>query len=106
LSNRGFLYANLTNPQTLNLYSMVADDPESSADLDGHNLMGVISSSAAMVTVNGTEERACIYGGPNLYDPVAQDIHELALAAEAEWWAQKNSQKQPSSPVRVIRTGG
>jgi RHS repeat-associated protein len=30
-------YANLTNPQTLNLYSMVADDPESFADLDGHS---------------------------------------------------------------------
>jgi len=31
-------YANLTNPQTLNLYSMVADDPESFADLDGHSM--------------------------------------------------------------------
>ena len=29
-------YASLTNPQTLNLYSMVADDPETFADLDGH----------------------------------------------------------------------
>jgi len=29
-------YANLTNPQTLNLYSMASDDPESFADLDGH----------------------------------------------------------------------
>jgi RHS repeat-associated protein len=29
-------YANPSNPQTLNLYSMVADDPESFADLDGH----------------------------------------------------------------------
>jgi RHS repeat-associated protein len=29
-------YANLTNPQTLNLYAMVADDPESFADLQGH----------------------------------------------------------------------
>ena len=29
-------YANLTNPQTLNLYAMVEDDPESFADLDGH----------------------------------------------------------------------
>src|SRR6267142_2035281 len=29
-------YANLSNPQTLNLYAMVSDDPESSADLDGH----------------------------------------------------------------------
>jgi len=38
-------YANLTNPQTLNLYSMVADDPESFADLDGH-VLGLLSGSA------------------------------------------------------------
>jgi len=30
-------YANLTNPQTLNLYAMVSDDPETFADLDGHD---------------------------------------------------------------------
>lgn len=30
-------YANLSNPQTLNLYGMVSDDPESFADLDGHD---------------------------------------------------------------------
>ena len=29
-------YANLTNPQTLNLYAIVADNPETFADLDGH----------------------------------------------------------------------
>jgi RHS repeat-associated protein len=29
-------YANLTNPQTLNLYAIVSDNPESYADLDGH----------------------------------------------------------------------
>jgi len=29
-------YANLTNPQTLNLYAMVSDNPEAFADLDGH----------------------------------------------------------------------
>jgi RHS repeat-associated protein len=34
-------YANLSNPQTLNLYSMVADDPESFADLDGHTCQSV-----------------------------------------------------------------
>jgi RHS repeat-associated protein len=33
-------YANLTNPQTLNLYAMVADDPETFADLDGHTCGG------------------------------------------------------------------
>ncbi len=29
-------YANLTNPQTLNLYAMVSDNPESFSDLTGH----------------------------------------------------------------------
>jgi RHS repeat-associated protein len=29
-------YANLSNPQTLNLYAMVQDNPESFADLTGH----------------------------------------------------------------------
>ena len=29
-------YANLTNPQTLNLYAIVADNPDTFADLDGH----------------------------------------------------------------------
>jgi RHS repeat-associated protein len=31
-------YANLSNPQTLNLYAMVSDNPETFADLDGHYL--------------------------------------------------------------------
>jgi RHS repeat-associated protein len=30
-------YANLTNPQTLDLYAMVSDNPETFADLDGHD---------------------------------------------------------------------
>jgi RHS repeat-associated protein len=36
-------YANLTNPQTLNLYAMVSDNPESFADLDGHSCFNVAS---------------------------------------------------------------
>jgi RHS repeat-associated protein len=31
-------YANLTNPQTLNLYAIVSDNPETFADLDGHSV--------------------------------------------------------------------
>jgi RHS repeat-associated protein len=42
-------YANLTNPQTLNLYSMVADDPESFADLDGHRCAGGESNCTSVV---------------------------------------------------------
>ncbi len=40
-------YANLTNPQTLNLYSMVADDPESFADLDGHEYCSNFAGNSA-----------------------------------------------------------
>jgi RHS repeat-associated protein len=43
-------YANFTNPQTLNLYAMVFDDPESFVDLDGHcELICVIVVGAAAV---------------------------------------------------------
>ena len=38
-------YANLTNPQTLNLYAMVSDSPETFADLDGHGPEGSQGSS-------------------------------------------------------------
>jgi RHS repeat-associated protein len=38
-------YANLTNPQTLNLYAMVHDNPETFADLDGHEDEGASGDS-------------------------------------------------------------
>jgi len=38
-------YASLANPQTLNLYAMVAEDPESFADLDGHDGWGAGSDN-------------------------------------------------------------
>ena len=40
-------YANLTNPQTLNLYAMVADDPQSFADLDGHDTTAAVTQAGA-----------------------------------------------------------
>jgi len=47
-------YANLTNPQTLNLYGMVSDNPESFSDLDGHTSpCGLDSCPAA------TKDPAC-----------------------------------------------
>jgi RHS repeat-associated protein len=48
-------YANLTNPQTLNLYSMVGDDPESFADLNGHNWNLPGQPGSPNYTVNGVE---------------------------------------------------
>jgi RHS repeat-associated protein len=49
-------YANLTNPQTLNLYSMVADDPESFADLDGHCGSGPLGTLRAEPCSNASTQ--------------------------------------------------
>jgi len=43
-------YANLANPQTLNLYAMVSDNPETFADLDGHS---------RGISLNGDAEISC-----------------------------------------------
>ncbi len=48
-------YANLTNPQTLNLYSMVSDDPESFADLDGHAEACFDVGGGGLCNANGHE---------------------------------------------------
>jgi len=51
-------YANLSNPQTLNLYSFVADNPETFADLDGHQQQGGETVAAQ------APGRSCPWGGP------------------------------------------
>ena len=95
-------YANLTNPQALNLYSMSGDDPESFSDLDGHDLRGKINDSTAMISMNGTEERATIYGGPNLMDPLYEDVHEMALQAQADWAARQAAKQNVATNSQIV----
>jgi RHS repeat-associated protein len=52
-------YANLTNPQTLNLYSMVADDPESFADLDGHENSANGNNECGAQSSAGSNQKSC-----------------------------------------------
>ncbi|HET7108345.1 MAG TPA: RHS repeat-associated core domain-containing protein [Candidatus Acidoferrum sp.] len=61
-------YANLSNPQTLNLYSMVADDPETFADLDGHCCDGITwndvwHAGAAIASAIGTGAELIVGSG-------------------------------------------
>jgi RHS repeat-associated protein len=55
-------YANLSNPQTLNLYAMVRDNPETFADLDGHgpldasSLLNVILRSVPCLGQDGCDQ--------------------------------------------------
>jgi RHS repeat-associated protein len=87
-------YANLTNPQTLNLYAMVSDDPESFADLDGHaddSISTIIQD--AVLTAIGTWASDNLFGAlrPNpdtLGGKMGQAIGDFAAQqsgiAEAE----------------------
>jgi RHS repeat-associated protein len=69
-------YANLSNPQTLNLYAMVHDNPETFADLDGHDDNMV---QAGKVEVNNQPENP-------------------TMAKESQ---QTNTPPQPAPPVPV-----
>jgi RHS repeat-associated protein len=46
-------YAHLNNPQTLNLYAMVEDNPETFADLDGHETTGTNCDANTSVDCSG-----------------------------------------------------
>jgi RHS repeat-associated protein len=60
-------YANTTNPQTLNLYAFVKDNPESFADLGGH------TAGCINVMVSGSQN--CFFQD-QLQDQLAPQNHE------------------------------
>ncbi|MGH9713866.1 MAG: RHS repeat-associated core domain-containing protein [Candidatus Acidiferrales bacterium] len=61
-------YANLNNPQTLNLYAMVSNDPETFADLDGHccDWQDLKAQAGASVAFLGQELTGAAKGLVNL----------------------------------------
>ena len=62
-------YANLTNPQTLNLYAMVSDNPETFADLDGHTCTWGPSGSLSCKSDTPTNAPATTGEGQNTPNP-------------------------------------
>jgi len=70
-------YANLTNPQTLNLYAMVSDDPETSADLDGHTDQASYGNSGAGV-------QTCASSGAGASGTTASGCGNNASASQAQ----------------------
>ena len=73
-------YADFGNPQSLNLYAFVKNNPTSFADLDGHCGAGG----------NGTE-RPCLVDAPNKTD------------SGGSWW---NRTKDGDNPCRCFANGG
>lgn len=87
-------YANLTNPQTLNIYAMVSDNPESFADLDGHDAASCGTDSCA--------------ADPSKLDPTCTRLGDPSGACELEAAGEFFSEKTtganantnaPSDPV-------
>jgi len=79
-------YANLTNPQTLNLYAMVSDNPESFADLDGHD-------SQCTGGMAGTN--ACI--------PTAEPNRPGSKPGEGQPLPQSTGTGTPPSPTQQVQ---
>jgi RHS repeat-associated protein len=84
-------YANLINPQTLNLYSMVSDDPESFADLDGH-----ASTSEYQLGNSGGGWDPTFAGSMVDDSGLTQVEFDLLKSAEiAEYQQQQQAKQQP-----------
>jgi RHS repeat-associated protein len=78
-------YANLTNPQTLNLYTIVADNPETFADLDGH-----ISEEALCSNAHGC----------NPFDEQAQQKQQPKQQPQQQARKHRARHRKPKSPYQ------
>jgi RHS repeat-associated protein len=94
-------YANLTNPQTLNLYSMVSDDPESFADLDGHT-----STQMYQVATPGAGSAwdPAFAGSMTDDSGLTLEEHNAMAAAEAAQAAQQTTAATTATPVTTTTT--
>jgi RHS repeat-associated protein len=81
-------YANLTNPQTLNLYAMVSDNPETFADLDGHGPPQQ-SGAATQVTTCGQKSS----GGGSACTTTTTPVQSSIDQEDAQ---KKAAQQQPA----------
>jgi len=93
-------YANLSNPQTLNLYAMVADDPESFADLDGHcpwNTPGCQARSSPDTKTSSSSEMALAYEGVQPTPDQSQSQSPAQSQGQTEN-TQNQGQPAPTNP--------
>ena len=95
-------YANLTNPQTLNLYAMVSDNPETFADLDGHTCTyGPLGQENCKDTANSNANAPATTGeGHNAPDPQKNGTNTPTPptpAAQQQNTGQSQSNQQSSS---------
>lgn len=88
-------YANLTNPQTLNLYAMVSDNPETFADLDGH--CGDNCDGQPRTDPSGSNKKVCDLKTDKCNDPATKN---------ANGHDQDQAQQQSADTVTVEEVQG
>lgn len=89
-------YANLTNPQTLNLYAMVSDNPESFADLDGHTVCEAAGGNFAQGKCSPDSILASLEGEGFSFDEntgIARWYLSEVSAAQTQLAAQQQAQQ-------------
>ena len=119
-------YANLTNPQTLNLYAMVEDNPTTFSDLNGHeSFRGVLPTEGMDCSEgDGTGPGCSAFPPPSnflnaladldafatgYYEQAAQDQQAQTLASEVPsqvWSAVIASINASNSPTADDKQGG
>lgn len=89
-------YANLTNPQTLNLYAMVSDNPETFADLDGH--CGDNCDGQPRTDPSGSGKKVCDLKTDKCNDPTTKNVngHDQDQAQQ-----QSGRQFSPTDPTSL-----
>jgi RHS repeat-associated protein len=93
-------YANLTNPQTLNLYAMVSDNPETFADLDGHLTEGQGPYNLETADTSGGNDgqgHQCDYMGGDCSKNATQGAAATQAAQTKSAQQQNNSQNQQNN---------
>jgi RHS repeat-associated protein len=96
-------YANLINPQTLNLYAMVHDNPETFADLDGHIDLTIFTTGV------GQWNQLFAPVPPGLSDAVAsclanKDLCDQGPAAQQAGQQNQNAGAAPSTVTALDKT--
>jgi hypothetical protein len=105
-------YANLEDPQTLNLYSYVRNNPLAKADADGHCFWdlcigegiatyaaatAVVATAAYLMTPQGKESlRAAIVGTGALINKAVEGVQSLVTKSEAKPSSPSQTENQPA----------
>ena len=83
-------YANLTNPQTLNLYALVHENPSTFSDLDGHLAPGQLGAPGGMAVqprMRSANANANAYGCLSVG---CDGSHDMATYASFCRWNTRN----------------